>query len=594
MRHLESIPTRVTATPVIATLGLAAFLLAGCLADDFDEPPDGFGDDSGDAAIPFDDASGFAQKGPFRQGATATLTPLDADGATDGEGITTDIGRWGEYDFGEVDFSGPALLEVEGEYFDEAAGNYSSDSIRLSTVVEIPEREENDDEENSSDPFLGNVNLISHLMGVELRERMDAEDEGGLEPHIEDITDELRRELDFRGDPRRLNLFEHDQDPLLEHESGLMTYYAIAATHFEDLDALLDDFDNAWDGGSLGNDFLDRWQDLRDEVESLVASGDMAQGYDHLMANYSGAEGARPANAGGSHAIVGGCQPTTTTEPVPRLCLNEQRTEMLGDGDTAMFWFRAPQDGAYRFVHRGADPVRVTRIWGAVDEDGEPISSDPLEKRGEDFTWNVSTHILSEGDTVYVEIEGRSEDDGDRIEHSIEPRRQNEGSRDDPAWIFPRSAPDPYDINERHEHFVGSQYLPEEGEQANSQSFYRFISMREPSKLRFYEYACGLDDINGYTEVELYRSNTIAGAFDGDPDEFGRPIDAHDEDGNCYVDLDVSSGALYFLRVTSHGELAGSWNSFTGDMHSRPHATGSSPLAPARNIHFREIPEDED
>lgn len=556
----------------------AALILAlgGCLADS---------DVTGEP--PFEEASGFAQKGPFRSGGTATITALDDDGETTGESLSTDIGEWGEFEFDEIDWSGPSLIEVEGEYFDEASGNYSSDSIKLSTVVEVPDSSEADQGDGD---FLGNVNLISHLMGVELRERMDAGDEDGLEPHIENITAELRRELDFRGDPRRLNLFEHEQDPLLEHESGLMTYYSIAATHFEDLDALLDDFDNAWDGGNLSGDFLDRWQDLRDEVESLVESGDMNQGYDHLLANYSGAEGARPANAGGSHAIVGGCQPTSTTEPVPRLCLNQQRTEMLREGDTAMFWFRAPQDGAYRFVHGGDDTFRVTRIWGAVDDEGEPVSANPLEERGEDFYWNVSSHILSQGDTIYIELEGRSDDDGDRVEHTIEPRRQNEGSRDDPAWIFPRSAPNPY--SERHEHFVGSQYKPEEGEQANSQSFYHFISMEEPSKLRFYEYACGFDDLNGYTEVELYRSNTVAGAFDGDPDDFGRPIDAHDEDGNCYVDLDVSSGARYFLRVTSHGELAGSWNNFTGNMHSRPHPTGSGTSNPARAVHFKEIPED--
>lgn len=570
MQHLKS----------IHALGLAMLFLAGCLADDIDDPPpDTLPGDGGDAEIPFDEASGFAQKGPFRSGGTATLTALDDDGDTTDDSVSTTIGEWGEYEFDEIEFSGPALIEVEGEYFDEASGNYSPDSIKLSTVVEIPEEDEEEE-------FLGNVNLISHLMGQELRERMEGEDNGDLDEHISEITDELRRELEFRGDPRRLNLFEHEQDPLLEHESGIMTRYSIAATHVEDIDGLLEDFETAWDNGGLSDDFLDRWSDLGESIEELALEGDLAEGYERLAANYPGAEGAEPSNAGGSHAIVGGCQPTSTTEPVPRLCLNQQQTELLGDRDTAMFWFRAPEDGAYRFVHGGDDTFRVTRIWGAIDDDGEPISSNPLEKRGEDFNRNVSTHILDQGEKVYVEIEGRSEDTGGtRLEHTIEPRRQNEGSADDPAWIFPRHAPNPYDINEYHEHFVGSQDRQLEGERANSQSFYRFISMNERSTLRYYENGCGAPNLNGYTEVELYRSNTIAGAFDGDPDDFGRPKDEED----CYVDLDVSSGALYFLRVTVHGDV-----SINGPLYARPDATGSSTIAPGRNIHFRETADNED
>lgn len=573
---------------IIALIAALAFL-GGCLADSVATDPEsgngpGNGSDQDEdengisGSPPFDDASGFAQKGPFRAGSLAILTALDEDGERTGEEIETTVGEWGEFDFGEVNWNGPAIITVSGEWFDESSGNFSSEVIELKAVVEIPDSAEDDD-------FLGNVNLFSHLQAIGALQEWRSGNAEDLDDALDGVAGELRNELDLIGDPRHLNLFEHADDPLIRHESGILMSYSIGAAHMPDASAFIDAFDNAWDNGALSDDFLAHWDDMVAQTVSVIEDGAFDAAIQHLKDNYNGVETADTLLTGGGTAIINACQPTTTTEPAPRLCLGQPQTMTLSQGESKMFWFRAPYDGAFRFRTTGDLSVHdtIVRLWGSIDDDGEGVSN-PRETKGIHDTNTISSRILDEGDRVYIEVEAY-DDDGSPMEVTLSAGRQNEGSEANPAWIFPAHSVNPYLTTENMQHFVGSQHSSE-GDRANHQSFYRFLSSGF-STLRYYEFACGWTNINGYTTVQLFRSNTVSGAFDSSNlVESVNMEDHYDDTGDCEVDLEVSDNALYFIRVYSDGMIDSQYQS--GSMYTRPNATGSPVFNNAgRTIHFR-------
>ncbi len=98
--------------------------------------------------------------------------------------------------------------------------------------------------------------------------------------------------------------------PLVRHESGVLKTVSVGALNLDGMDvkALRDKLDEAWDNGSLTAEFLDAWRDLE---RASIEEGELRV----------------------------------------KTCLNQTRTAHLHQGDSRMYWFRAPQDGAYRFVH---------------------------------------------------------------------------------------------------------------------------------------------------------------------------------------------------------------------------------------------------
>jgi len=512
----------------ILLLGSVLFLTAGCLADssDYDEsePPDvddGGSDDGGlSGEPPFATASGFAQKGPFRAGGSVIIAELDEDGEESGETLETDLGEWGEFSFNDIPWTGPSIIRVSGDWFHELEGNFSGEAVELKAMVNIADSDD-------AAPFLGNVNLLSHLQasGILSQWRSDSVDD--YETALERVNATLQQELGQIADPRQLNLFEHGDDPLVQHGSGLMTAYSIAAAEL-DVSDLVDTFNNAWDGNALKQDALEQWEAIENQALTLIEEGDFEAALQQLVDNYNGVALADTLDVGGRNAmtLVNACQPTTTTEPVPRLCMNHPQSMDLREGESQMYWFRAPYDGAFRFRARGELSVHdtIVRLWGSIDEDGEGISN-PREVKTIHDTNMVSSHILEEGDRVYIEVEAYA-DDGDPMEVTLSAHRQNEGSERRPAWIFPLHAGNPYANNNDMQHFVGSQHRSE-GENANNQSYYRFISWGF-STLRYYEHACGWVDLNGTTTVSLYRSNTVSGAFSciHDPMPLAVPLSA--------------------------------------------------------------------
>lgn len=96
------------------------------------------------------DLQGYAQKGPFVDGATLIVRSLDADLQPLGPTATTFTeGPLGRYDL-EVDFEGNAIVEVTGEWYDERTGELQP-PVTLSALVTLPVTGD------------VNVNVFSHL-----------------------------------------------------------------------------------------------------------------------------------------------------------------------------------------------------------------------------------------------------------------------------------------------------------------------------------------------------------------------------------------------------------------------------------------------
>ena len=96
---------------------------------------------------------GFAQKGPFQSGAVVTITMLDMtnNGAPTGSVWTTVTAFNGLIYYADIP-SGIAMVTVEGNYFNEYSGTFSTTPLRLRGIMEVGE---------GAPP--SNINLFTHL-----------------------------------------------------------------------------------------------------------------------------------------------------------------------------------------------------------------------------------------------------------------------------------------------------------------------------------------------------------------------------------------------------------------------------------------------
>lgn len=106
--------------------------------------------------------TGYAQKGPFKEGASVYLYSLDYDG--DHNGYDDDdkqiSNSEGKFSFKGIP-SGWIELSVSGRYFNEYTGDYSDHSLSLDAVV---------DKEIFNDR--ANINLFTHLAAARTFERV--------------------------------------------------------------------------------------------------------------------------------------------------------------------------------------------------------------------------------------------------------------------------------------------------------------------------------------------------------------------------------------------------------------------------------------
>jgi hypothetical protein len=97
--------------------------------------------------------SGFAQKGPFLNGATLTLSELNVGLAPTGRTFqTTIVDDTGAFAFQNVTLDNSiAAIRVDGFYFNEVLGSQSTSQITLSAITDLAARDS------------ANINLVSHL-----------------------------------------------------------------------------------------------------------------------------------------------------------------------------------------------------------------------------------------------------------------------------------------------------------------------------------------------------------------------------------------------------------------------------------------------
>jgi hypothetical protein len=98
-----------------------------------DDDASGNGDSGNTAAA----VEGYSQKGPFQPGGVALARPLAGDGSPgDGE-VTGDIGEQGQYQLGEIDWTGPTEIRMEGTFYNEVSGSFSDGERTLSAVTDL-------------------------------------------------------------------------------------------------------------------------------------------------------------------------------------------------------------------------------------------------------------------------------------------------------------------------------------------------------------------------------------------------------------------------------------------------------------------------
>lgn len=224
--------TRLSKRLVLALL-LGLFLtLSGCgSSSDSSGPPSSFdgGDTGGKRNL-----TGAAQKGPFQLNSTVRLWQL-SNGKKQGQAVTLTLGERGDFQFEQVDVTGPVLAEVQGRFFDEISGNFSAEELTLRAVLNLSEQSNH-----------ANINFFTHL----IHQRMLNELANGksFQAAMDDTL--LEYELLTGGlmmPPHELDLLmanDESADPLLLFESAQLLLFSAAAVDLmqAQLDALSSGF----------------------------------------------------------------------------------------------------------------------------------------------------------------------------------------------------------------------------------------------------------------------------------------------------------------------------------------------------------------
>ena len=201
-----------TPAPILAALLIPSLLLPACGGGG------GGGGGGGATATPTTPATpsgrtitGLAQKGPFREGAILTATPLDANGAKMGDPIRARIlSHRGDYRLtipeGWVPASGSVLLEVSGDYYDEWLRDLSSGTLR--SIVPA-----------NAASSTWNINLLTHLAVDDVLDNL----RNGMPASaaLSDAEDALLASFSSLASPKTTNLAFHELDLLDDDENNL-------------------------------------------------------------------------------------------------------------------------------------------------------------------------------------------------------------------------------------------------------------------------------------------------------------------------------------------------------------------------------------
>ncbi|TVS17357.1 MAG: hypothetical protein EA417_07040 [Gammaproteobacteria bacterium] len=318
--------------------------------DDDDGAPgdddDGAPGDDGNAGAPPDDG-GTALKGPFAEGSEVTAVALAADGSPTGTPIHGVTDARGNFRFSDVPWSGPSMVTVTGQYFDETTGNMSADTLSLRSALE------------AEDGVLrGSVNLFTHILARYIDYWMpdgweydDLKYYWGI-PYLGDF-------LGFTVAPEELT-FMAALEPEINRDSTLLLLYSVgfvsAGLDQQAIDRIAQDFaeSDGWLTGEGIADFQAWMSAIDDDPEDIVA-----RAIERLQAQYGMSV---PTSFPG---FVNWGQ-TCDFRDGPRVCLgpyaraNLREDLSLEPGEEILYRFVPPVTGSYNFGVSGSSNITWT------------------------------------------------------------------------------------------------------------------------------------------------------------------------------------------------------------------------------------------
>lgn len=320
-------------------------------------------------------ASGASQKGPFRAGGSAEAVRLASDGTLTSEQVSGTIDDRGQYELAGIDWTGPTRIRMEGTFFDEVTGNFSSENRVLTAVSEAEEGAALDT----------NVNLFTHFAAARIRFLMG---EGDSFTEARDTaTADLQQALGITSAPEDLNLLEAI-DSVTEDSANLLLFSAAAQQGGIDqagIDELAADFA---DDGQFNGNGVDEMQTILDEgTDSLLSDARLA-----LQNQYS-TEPPNGGSGGGSGFgwTLSACEAAKLNEPRV-FCSGEDYEGTKGSDDGEAILFFPEESGFYAFSMDG-DQLSFSANWTLKKDSlsGTEVG-DSSEKYGDTTTFALKAN----------------------------------------------------------------------------------------------------------------------------------------------------------------------------------------------------------
>lgn len=214
------------------------------------------------------DGEAYVQKGPFQNGATVLVEELEADGTLTGRTWSTTTKADGKISFQGIGWEGLAMVTVEGYYFNEITGNYSSAPFILRAVMPV-----------TDSGRVGNVNLFTHIIARYVEYWLP---DGYSYDELREYADSYLADwFNLLTPPEYLNLVD-SIDANTDRDSYILLLYSAAMASLEltqaELDQLADEFAqydagyyDDWPSGPGRTVLLALFKEVQENEASLVA-----------------------------------------------------------------------------------------------------------------------------------------------------------------------------------------------------------------------------------------------------------------------------------------------------------------------------------
>lgn len=175
---------------------------------------------------------GYAQKGPFQNGATVLVEEFDDEGAPTGLTWSTTTQSDGKISFEGIGWEGLAMVTVTGHYFNEISGSYSAEPFALRAAMLVSDTER-----------VGNVNLFTHIIARYIEYWMP---DGYSYDELREYADSYFADwFGLLTPPEHLNLLD-SIDANTDRDSYILLLYSAAMASLEltqeEVDQLADEF----------------------------------------------------------------------------------------------------------------------------------------------------------------------------------------------------------------------------------------------------------------------------------------------------------------------------------------------------------------